>query len=252
MSIYFDWKEVRHHGCPKCKMEQMSFPGVETVCATCNFAYTSGVQETADDIFDWAEAEDLSEMWRSLNSVLYRQSMRTGFPESRPSAEDLDRPEHFNRVSIGAEISSILEPEDDTVSEPEDDALSWSQSSSPTKAVRFTPLVTCVSRPCTPTEAWSLYHFEVHARKCPECYDPLGIYLRGGSLCDVGHALAQDVALHFYQKAGEVYSHEKDQHKHVRVELPPGYDQVRGLLKGMDRAIRSGSRTVPVFRFNSA
>ena len=123
------------------------------------------------------------------------------------------------------------------------------------KAVRFAPsssdVVTGVSRQLTPPEAWSLYYFESHARQCHECQDPLRVHLKGGRLCDTGHALAQDVAIHVYHHAGEVYSREKDDHKLVRVELPPGYDQVRGLLKSMDRYIRSSNRTRPIISYDS-
>lgn len=122
-----------------------------------------------------------------------------------------------------------------------------SPPSSP-KAVRFAPsrsgVVTGISRELTCVEAWSLYHFEDHARACSTCHDPLDVYLSGGQLCDYGHALAQDVAEHVYHRAGEIYSRKKDKHKHVRVELPPGYDQVRGLLKGMAHRIRQASGPV--------
>ena len=126
---------------------------------------------------------------------------------------------------------------------------------SPTKKARFahtdSGLISGVSRPLTPTEAWSLYHFETHARKCPECYDPLGVHLKGNRLCDNGHALAQDVAEHVYHRAGEVYSKKTDDHKHVRVEIPPGYDQLRLLLQAIDRAVRSTSRTTPIISYDT-
>ena len=111
-------------------------------------------------------------------------------------------------------------------------------------------VVTSVSRPLTPTEAWSLWHFETHARLCPECYDPLGVHLKNAQLCGTGHALAQDVAEHVYHHAGEVYSKSTDDYKQVRVELPPGYTQVRGLLQAMDRAVRSTSRTSPIISYD--
>lgn len=113
-----------------------------------------------------------------------------------------------------------------------------SPPSSP-KKVQFASKATS-SRELTSPEAWSLYHFECHARGCPACYEPLGVYLKGAQLCDAGHALAQDVAIHVYYKAGEIYS--QDTYKLVRVELPPGYDQVRGLLKGMDHRLRQTSQ----------
>ncbi|KAK3711444.1 hypothetical protein LTR37_009623 [Vermiconidia calcicola] len=120
------------------------------------------------------------------------------------------------------------------------------------KKARFAnTLVDGVTRPLTSTEAWSLYYFETHARQCRDCYDPVGVYLKGAQLCANGHALALDVAEHVYHRAGEVYSNKKtEDHKQVRVELPLGYDQTRGLLKSMDRALRSTSRTVPVISYD--
>ena len=119
---------------------------------------------------------------------------------------------------------------------------SQSPPSSP-KEVRFAQsssgLVTGVSRQLTSTEHWSLYHFETHALACSTCHDPLRVYLSGGRLCDTGHALAQDVAEHVYHQAGEIYSTTREKQKAVRVELPPGYDQTRGLLKGLERHLRS-------------
>ena len=129
-----------------------------------------------------------------------------------------------------------------------------SSPSSP-KAVRFAPtssgLVSGISRPLTPTEAWSLYHFETHAQSCSTCNNPLGVHLKRGRLCDNGHALAQDVAYHVYYYAGDVYSTKEDNHKQVRVELPLGYDQLRGLLKSMDHHIRSSNRTVPIISYDA-
>ena len=117
-----------------------------------------------------------------------------------------------------------------------------SPPSSP-KAVRFAPsksgVVTGVSRELNPTEAWSLYHFECHAKACSTCRDPFQTYVKRGQLCETGHALAQDVALHVHYTAGEIYSTAKDKQKLVRVELEPGYDQVRSLLKGLDHRLRS-------------
>ena len=120
------------------------------------------------------------------------------------------------------------------------------------KAVRFTKS-TSVTRYPNPTEAWSLYHFENHAAFCSACHNPMDVHIRGGRLCDQGHALAQDVAIHVYDRAGEIYSKHKDNHKHVRVELPPHYHHVRSLLRVMDRGIRSTPpqhRTVPIISYD--
>ena len=95
-----------------------------------------------------------------------------------------------------------------------------------------------------------MYHFETHARQCDECYSPLEVARKGKKLCDRGLALARDVAEHVYHIAGEVYSKKSDNHKLVRVELPPNYTQVRDLLRAMDRAVRSASRTTPIISYD--
>lgn len=120
------------------------------------------------------------------------------------------------------------------------------------KAVRFASAepVSGVSRPLNPTEAWSLYHFETHARQCQDCIDPYSVYLNGRRLCPTGHALAQDVAIHVCHREGEVYSTKKDSHKYVRVEIPYGYDQVRGLLRSLDSGVRRSERTVPIISYD--
>lgn len=115
------------------------------------------------------------------------------------------------------------------------------------KVVHFAPsssdLVSGVSRGLTPAEAWSLYHFEMHARSCPSCFDPLNVYMKGRQLCAHGHALAQDVAIHVCHQGGAIYSTTMDDRRPVRVELQPKYDHTRGLLESIDRAQRSRRRS---------
>ena len=66
--------------------------------------------------------------------------------ESQPDMEDSDSPADFVRIAISAMPFGF-------------------QSSS-----------TVITRPLTPAEAWSLYHFERHARECSTCHDPLGVH----------------------------------------------------------------------------
>lgn len=119
------------------------------------------------------------------------------------------------------------------------------------KAVRFAPSsAQGVSRPLTNTEEWSIWNFEHHASKCRTCYDPYGIYKEGGRLCSEGHALAQDVAINVFYKAGDIYATRKEEQKLVRVELKPGYWHVLGLLRSMDHHLRSSSRRQPVVSYD--
>jgi hypothetical protein len=94
-------------------------------------------------------------------------------------------------------------------------------------------------------ESWAAYDFETHARKCAYCNNPYEVHRSHEQLCDVGHRLAQEVARYIYNRAdGDTYSTvEEDQGKLVRVEIPSTYDQVRGLLKAIERSLRHRSRT---------
>jgi hypothetical protein len=105
--------------------------------------------------------------------------------------------------------------------------------------------VTSVSRLANAAESWACYDFEMHARKCAYCNNPYEVHRSHEQLCDVGHRLAQEVARYIYNRAdGETYSTiEEDQGKLVRVEIPSSYDQVKGLLKAIERSLRHRSRT---------
>jgi len=104
--------------------------------------------------------------------------------------------------------------------------------------------VSAVSRPVNSNESWAAYDFELHASKCAYCQDPYEVHRSHHQLCDVGHRLAQEVARYIYNRAdGETYSTLEEDNKPVRVEIPAGYDQVRGLLKAIERSLRHRSRT---------
>lgn len=126
--------------------------------------------------------------------------------------------------------------------------------SSPTspKAVRFAPFAKAEPRELTQGEAWSLYHFESHARRCRYCYNPLDVATEGRKLCDQGFDLAQDVAEHVYRADGVVYSRKKDNYKLVEVELPSDYSQVRQLLRWHERLSKSSRRKAPVIDYESS
>jgi hypothetical protein len=111
------------------------------------------------------------------------------------------------------------------------------------RAVGFLPgLVTGVSRPVNTSESWAAYNFESHARKCAYCHNPYEVHRNHEQLCAVGHRLAQEVACYIYNADGETYSVDEEGHKLVRVEIPAGYDEVRGLLKAVERSLRHRSR----------
>jgi hypothetical protein len=102
-----------------------------------------------------------------------------------------------------------------------------SSSRLPRKQVRFAPRSTVepVSRPLIPQEAWSLYHFETHARACHSCG-----YMYG-PLCDKGHKLSQEVQVLIRLQGGEPCSTQPDSEgKWVRVEILHGYDRSKAML----------------------
>ncbi|KAF2870277.1 hypothetical protein BDV95DRAFT_608276 [Massariosphaeria phaeospora] len=104
--------------------------------------------------------------------------------------------------------------------------------------------VSAVSRPVNRAESWVTHDFEMHARNCVYCHDPYEVHRAREQLCDVGHRLAQDVARYIYNRPdGETYSTMEEDYKLVRVEVPAGYEEVRGLLKAIERSIRYRSRT---------
>ncbi|KAH9879675.1 hypothetical protein IAQ61_001494 [Plenodomus lingam] len=102
--------------------------------------------------------------------------------------------------------------------------------------------VASISRPVNTDESWPAYHFEMHARKCAYCHSPYEVFRNHDQLCDVGHRLAQEVARFIYNRDGATYSTVEEDNKIVRVELPAGYIEVAGLLKAIERSLRSRSR----------
>lgn len=124
-------------------------------------------------------------------------------------------------------------------------ASSSSSSSKQDRVVGFLKdPVSAVSRPVNTAESWAAYDFEMHARKCAHCNDPYEVHRNHDQLCNQGHRLAQEVACYIYNGAnGETYSTAEEDHKLVRVEIPAGYDEVRGLLRAVERSLRHRSRT---------
>lgn len=118
-------------------------------------------------------------------------------------------------------------------------------SSKKERVVGFRPdPVSTISRPVNTAESWAAYDFEMHARSCAFCQDPYEVHRHHEQLCDQGHRLAQEVTRYIYNAAdGETYSTLEDDTKPVRVEMPAGYEQVRGLLKAIERSLRHRSRT---------
>lgn len=109
-------------------------------------------------------------------------------------------------------------------------------------------LVTGVSRPINAAESTAIAQFESHARSCRHCENPYEVHRAHKQLCSAGHRLAQEVASYLYVKseAPGVYSMHPDPDadanadplRPVRVELPAGYENTRGLMRAIDRSTR--------------
>ncbi|KAF2760236.1 hypothetical protein EJ05DRAFT_498202 [Pseudovirgaria hyperparasitica] len=101
--------------------------------------------------------------------------------------------------------------------------------------------VQSICRPTTETENTVLEHFEYHARTCHYCHKPYEAFRQGHQLCTTGHQFAQDVAAYLCNIGSDTYS-TRDDYQRVRVEIPVGFDETRGLLKAIERSLRSRSR----------
>ena len=126
--------------------------------------------------------------------------------------------------------------------------LSPSTPPSP-KQVRFAhPSTELASRPLTPQEAWSLYHFETHARACRSC--------DSRALCDEGYSLSQDVRVHVWKHDKQLCSTRPDSEgRWVRVEIPHGYGCTKAMLgverKRSDKSKKSATKSAPVVSYDS-
>lgn len=98
------------------------------------------------------------------------------------------------------------------------------------------------SRPLTPREAWSLYHYETHARACGLC--------DYRSPCDVGYDLSEDVRLLVCQHNGELCSTKPDSEgQWIRLEIPRGYDRTMFML-GVE--LKRDKRHPPIASFDTS
>lgn len=96
-----------------------------------------------------------------------------------------------------------------------------------------------VSRPPRDEELSAMYNFALHASHCTHCADPYRTFLAGATLCERGHRHARHVAKYIYNKSGHAYSTtDGDEYQSVHIEIPQGYEAVRGLLKALEHGLR--------------
>jgi hypothetical protein len=89
-----------------------------------------------------------------------------------------------------------------------------------------------------------MQQFARHTSHCPRCKDPFRVYMKGDTLCELGHACARGVAQYVYSKAGEAYSVvDRDAtNARVQIEIAPRCDAIRGLLKAVDQGLKIRSQ----------
>lgn len=92
-------------------------------------------------------------------------------------------------------------------------------------------------------EKYVMEAFAHHSLHCSSCASPYSVYRSGGTLCDIGHALAIDVAGYVYNHAshpGRAFSKvdRSAGHYDVQIEIPAGCGPVRGLLAAMNEGLR--------------
>jgi hypothetical protein len=114
------------------------------------------------------------------------------------------------------------------------------------RVVEFVPSSNTICRPARDDERDVMQHFASHASRCPRCEDPFRVYMKGGTLCDRGHAYARDVAQYVYSKAGKAYSvvDRNANDARVQIEIPARCDAIRGLLKAVDQGLKVRSQAL--------
>lgn len=97
------------------------------------------------------------------------------------------------------------------------------------RQARFAPVPATVSRLPYDDESYVMKAFSRHVSHCDECLLP-------SVLCAKGYARAMDVTQYMLPSNGRSYSIiDLDDNQRVQVEIPAGCEQVRGLLKAVER-----------------
>lgn len=115
-------------------------------------------------------------------------------------------------------------------------------------------LTPSVSRQPNQAELDAMYKFARHASHCKRCADPHSAHLKGKTLCDHGHHHARSIAKYLFSKEGRPFSTiEGDGYRFIHVEIPQGYEAVRGLLKAIESGLRlrkAKSSAAPVISYD--
>ena len=100
-------------------------------------------------------------------------------------------------------------------------------------------------------ELYVMRTFARHASQCSICAHPYVTYLKGDTLCSIGHQRALDVAQYVFNKAGQTFSVvDLDGNRRVQMEIPADCVVVRELLKAVERGLRL-PRKVPTMSYDT-
>ncbi|KAF7188429.1 Vegetative incompatibility protein HET-E-1 [Pseudocercospora fuligena] len=83
-----------------------------------------------------------------------------------------------------------------------------------------------ISRPLDESESAAFAAFEIHARECPDCYNPGEVLLAGGELCRTGRSLGNSVGSYAFYRKGKIVGREGSDTLQIFLELPQYYQQV--------------------------
>jgi uncharacterized protein YbaR (Trm112 family) len=145
----------------------------------------------------------------------------------------------------------------DVAFEPgEDDATDDETSQLRDVAGKFTSHL-LVPQQLSPYQNKAAIDFEEHARACFSCKDPLEVFRRHGKLCVEGFRLAKRLLAFISRSNGRVYGVRmiSEQTNHIArcilevVYIPSSYDQVKGLLKAIERSKRCSGNYVFLARY---
>jgi hypothetical protein len=152
--------------------------------------------------------------------------------------------EGFLKEELEQEKARELYEKEQKTKEIIDSDLGSNTKRSKGRVINFETGINTISRPARDDERDVMQHFAAHASHCPRCADPFYIYMKGGTLCDRGHAYARDVVQYIYSKAGKAYSVvDRDANDlRVQIEIPPRCDAVSKLLKAADRGLKIKSQ----------
>ena len=106
--------------------------------------------------------------------------------------------------------------------------------------VEFVPASNTICRPARDDERGVMQRFAAHASHCTYCEDPYCVYMKGGTLCERGHAHARDVAQYIYSKGGKAYLviDRSATEARVQIEILAKCDAIRVLLKAVDQGLK--------------